>query len=175
MDGDDRKNFIGMNSVDVLYWWDVMDRLSMIFMFMGKLHDGISASSNRTPASTARRRAGDETNSNTQSNKKSKSGRDDMQRELVRNVGEINKSMSVVALAMIRQKLSDAEDKKYQLEDVLDNLDSISDEKKYQRTVKRLKDVQNDIDTYKLQIEDAEGTEARQLERQLDYQGDVGV
>lgn len=101
MDGDDRKNFIGMNSVDVLYWWDVMDRLSMIFMFMGKLHDGISASSNRTPASTARRRAGDETNSNTQSNKKSKSGRDDMQRELVRNVGEINKSMSVVALALI--------------------------------------------------------------------------
>jgi bacterioferritin (cytochrome b1) len=98
-----------------------------------------------------------------------------MQRELVRNVGEINKSMSVVALAMIRQKLSDAEDKKYQLEDVLDDLDSISDEKKYQRTVKRLKDVQNDIDTYKLQIEDAEGTEARQLERQLDYQGDVGV
>lgn len=38
-DGDDRRNFLGMNSVDILYWWDVMDELNMIFIFMGKLHD----------------------------------------------------------------------------------------------------------------------------------------
>ena len=170
VDGDDRSSFLVMNTVDLLYWWDVMDELEMIFVFMGKLHDGVNSSSDKTPGATARRRVGNDANSNSQSNKKSKTGsKDDIQREMVKNVGRINNTLNIATAAILRQRISDAKDKMYQIEDALDELDKVADERKYQRNVRRLEELQKDIDSYELQLSDLEESEDAQP-RELTYQ-----
>ena len=62
VDSDDRSSFLVMNTVDLLYWWDVMDELEMIFVLMGKLHDGVNLSSDKTPGATARHWVGNDAN-----------------------------------------------------------------------------------------------------------------
>lgn len=83
MNGDDKKEFLDGNIVDILYWWIEMDNISLIYLFVGKLNFNNSTSSNHTHASTTR----DLNSSLLSSNKKAKTLND--MKEMVDNVASV--------------------------------------------------------------------------------------
>jgi hypothetical protein len=48
IDGDDRGSFLRGDSVDLLYWWAMMDEIDLLHFFMGKLSEDLSSSCLRT-------------------------------------------------------------------------------------------------------------------------------
>ena len=117
MDGDDRACFLKHHSPDLLYWWNEMDKLNLIFFFMGKLDDNNSASSAKTPGATSRKRnAGDSNkdgkNSRSQKSKQSNEATLALQRLMVENVARMGRSVDVMAAADIARQIESLEERK---------------------------------------------------------------
>ena len=52
IEGDDRRNFLGHESSDVLYWWNVLDDEQILHFTLAVLADEFAADSEETPTST---------------------------------------------------------------------------------------------------------------------------
>lgn len=55
IDGDDQGSFLCGDSLDLLYWWAMIDQLDLLSFFMRKLSDELSSSSNKTPVAISRK------------------------------------------------------------------------------------------------------------------------
>ena len=129
-DGDDRKEFLGACGPEVLMWWELMDKNNLLYFFAGRLGQSNRAVCDETPAATARG-SGD-------SNKAQKTNRESLQREMVANVGRMEKAVSASVATDITVQLEKMEDKEMDLEEAIEDLDPRTDARRIEKLQTRL-------------------------------------
>jgi hypothetical protein len=99
--GDDRSNFLKHDPVDLLYYWDVMDRHDLIHFTTAQLRGPNAVSSESRPALTSYGSRGETSEDDNSPNrnagrpsKRSKNGGDEISLEMARNVSIVGSAMS---------------------------------------------------------------------------------
>lgn len=110
VDGDDRGSFLLHHPYDLLYWWNEMDRLNLLFFTMNKMDDDNSASSGKTPGNVSRKK---HKVSDTVSSKKAQLV---VQTELTKHVAGIGKSLASISSASLTSQIENLETRKFDLE-----------------------------------------------------------
>lgn len=105
-----------------------MDANNLLYFFAGKLDKNNRASSDETPATTAR--GGDDTE---RPSKRNKASRDSLQKEMNENVARMQKSVAASVSAQISAQLERMEAEEINLEDAIDELDANDDKEARRR------------------------------------------
>ena len=167
IDGDDRASFLKHHPADLLYWWNEMDKLNLIYFIMGKLDDHNSASSAKTPAATSRKRnAGITDTDNGKKSQSQKSKRSNeatlvLQRQMVENVARMGRSVDVLATADIARQIENLEEKK--LDHELKLMEVTPAGKRHELLSRRIGQMEENINKLKTMQDDIE-IEPKQLD-----------
>jgi hypothetical protein len=116
IDGDDRGSFLRGDSVDLLYWWAMLDEIDLLHFFMGKLSEDLSSSSNKTPNETSRKNK-DSSGSTTAANKKHKQESDALKQQMVDEVKNVGNSLATIAATDIQSQIDRYKDQIANLEE----------------------------------------------------------
>jgi len=98
--GDDRQNFLNHDPVDLLYWWDVMDRHNLIHFTTAQLRGANAATSDSQPSKTSYQRSRSNTPTSNSSKKKAKVG--DLDSVMSSLQGGLNNNISTVGFALCK-------------------------------------------------------------------------
>jgi hypothetical protein len=116
IDGDDRGSFLRGDSVDLLYWWAMMDEIDLLHFFMGKLSEDLSSSSNITPLEVSRKNK-DGSGSTTAAKKKHKQKAHALKQQMVDEVMNVGNSLAMIAATDIQSQIDQYKDQIANLEE----------------------------------------------------------
>ena len=112
VDGDDRGSFLSHHPYDLLYWWNEMDRLNLLFFTMNRMDDDNSASSGKTPGNISRKKLkGSSSKKDSETDAKLA-----LQTELNKHVAGIGRSLASISSASIVTQIENLESRKFDLE-----------------------------------------------------------